>query len=115
QVAQILMGKLNPRYTKHAATGDFVVVVNADKVALTGKKWQQKFYKWYTGYVGGVKEISAEDLREKHPERLIQWAVEGMLPNNHVGRRWKKRLRIFAGPEHPHQAQKPEPVKITAR
>lgn len=111
-IATILMGKHLPQYTRHAATGDFVVVVNASKIVLTGRKWSEKLYHWHTGYPGGVKTLTAQEMLDKHPERLIESAVHGMLPKGHVGRLWMKRLRIFAGAEHPHTAQKPEPVKL---
>jgi large subunit ribosomal protein L13 len=88
--------------------GDFVVVVNAEKVNLTGKKWQEKFYIYHTGYPGGLKSTSAEKMKEKKPERLITMAVQGMLPKNKLGRKMIKKLKVYAGQEHPHQAQQPE-------
>ena len=90
-----------------------MVVVNASKVKLTGRKWQQKVYQWYTGYSGGIKEMTAEKVLTKHPDRLIEWGVHGMLPRGHVGSKWRKRLRVFAGAEHDHAAQKPEPMTIS--
>lgn len=112
QIARILMGKDKPTFTRHAATGDFVVVVNASKVKLTGKKLQDKVYYWHTHYPAGIKKMTAAQLLNKHPERVIRWAVYGMLPKGHVGRTWYKRLRVFGGPDHPHTAQKPEPVQL---
>lgn len=112
QVANILMGKDKPTYTRHAATGDFVIVVNATKVRLTGNKLQDKKYYSHTGYPGGIKEVTAEKMLQTHPERVIRYAIHGMLPKGHVGRIWYKRLRVFAGPDHPHQAQKPQTVAL---
>jgi large subunit ribosomal protein L13 len=108
RIASILMGKEKPTYTDFLDTGDFVVVVNVDKVRLTGKKWDDKFYYSHSGYPGGIKQISAKQLLEKHPERVIRFAVKGMLPKNKLGRRMLKRLKVYSGSEHPHAAQKPE-------
>lgn len=112
QIAMRLRGKHKPIYTPHADTGDFVVVVNADKVALTGKKWDNKFYYRYSGYIGGLKQISAKDLREKKPRDMLRFAVRGMLPKNSLGRRQLKKLKMYVGPDHPHQAQQPEKLEI---
>jgi len=112
QIAMRLRGKHKPIYTPHADTGDFVVVINADKVALTGRKWDNKTYYRYSGYIGGLKEISAKKLLEKQPENILRFAVKGMLPKNSLGRRQLKKLKIYAGPEHPHQAQKPTLLEI---
>lgn len=113
-VATMLMGKDKPSYTRHADTGDFVVVINAEKVVLTGNKWKNKLYHHHTNYPGGIKTYSAEFIRNTHPERLIKRAVHGMLPKGHMGRRWYKKLRVFVGPDHTHQAQKPEKVNLPA-
>jgi large subunit ribosomal protein L13 len=112
QIAMRLRGKHKAVFTPHADTGDFVVVVNADKVSMTGRKWDSKMYYRYSGYLGGLKRISAGKLREKNPENILRFAVKGMLPKNSLGRRQLKKLKIYAGPEHPHQAQKPERLEI---
>jgi len=112
QIAMRLRGKDKPIFTPHADTGDFVIVVNADKVLMTGHKWDQKFYYRYSGYIGGLKAISAGKLREKRPEDLVRFAVKGMLPKGPLGRRQLKKLKVYAGPEHPHQAQQPEQWEI---
>ncbi len=112
QIAMRLRGKHKPIYTPHADTGDFIVVINADKVALTGRKWDDKYYYRYSGYIGGLKETSAKKLLEKKPENILRFAVKGMLPKNSLGRRQLKKLKIYAGPEHPHQAQKPTLLEI---
>ena len=111
-IASHLRGKHKPIFTPHADTGDFIVVINADKIILTGAKWEKKFYYKYSGYVGGLKQISARKLMEKKPEEILRLAVRGMLPKNSLGRRQLKKLKIFAGPDHPHQAQKPEKLEI---
>ena len=112
QIASRLRGKHKPIFTPHADTGDFIVVVNAEKVALTGSKWDSKMYYRHSGYVGGLKEISARKLREKKPEDIIRFAVKRMLPKNSLGRRQLRKLKVYAGPEHPHQAQRPEKLEI---
>jgi large subunit ribosomal protein L13 len=112
QIAARLRGKHKPIYTPHADTGDFIVIVNAEKVAMTGSKWDRKMYYRHTGYVGGLKQISARKLLEKKPEEIIRYAVKRMLPKTSLGRRQLKKLRIYTGPEHPHQAQKPEKLEI---
>jgi len=112
QLAMRLRGKHKPIFTPHADTGDFVVVVNADKVTLTGNKWTNKMYYRYSGYMGGLKELSAKKLLEKKPEDLLRFAVRGMLPKNSLGRRQLKKLKVYAGPEHPHQAQQPEKLEL---
>jgi len=111
-LASILTGKTKPIYTPHVDTGDFVVVVNADRIRLTGKKLEKKVYYWHTGYPGGIKDISAKDLLAKKPERVLKHAGKGMLPKNPLGRQMFKKLKVYAGPDHPHQAQEPEPLKI---
>jgi len=112
QIAMRLRGKHKPIFTPHADTGDFVVVVNADKVVLTGKKWDSKIYYRHTGYIGGLKEISAKKLLEKKPEDILRFAVKRMLPKNSLGRRQLKKLKIYAGSDHPHEAQQPEKWEI---
>jgi large subunit ribosomal protein L13 len=108
RVAMILRGKNKPTFTPHVDTGDFVVVINADKVALTGKKWKEKLYIHHSGYPGGFKSFNAERIREKKPERLITLAVQGMLPKTKLGRKMIKKLKIYSGDAHPHQAQNPQ-------
>ncbi len=108
RIALLLMGKRKPEYTPHLDTGDFVVVVNAEKVRLTGKKLDQKMYYRHSGYPGGLKVRTARQMLQSHPERVIQLAVKRMLPKNRLGRRMLKRLKVYAGPVHPHAAQKPK-------
>jgi large subunit ribosomal protein L13 len=108
EIASVLMGKGKPTYTDFLDTGDFVVVLNAKKVRMTGKKWDDKVYYSHSGYPGGLKEVSARRMLEKHPERIVQFAVKGMLPKNKLGRRMLKRLKVYSGGEHPHLAQQPE-------
>jgi large subunit ribosomal protein L13 len=112
QIAVRLRGKHKPIFTPHVDTGDFVVVVNAEKVTLTGQKWDKKIYYHHTGYIGGLKQIVANKLREKRPEDILRFAVRRMLPRNVLGRRQLKKLKIYTGPEHPHEAQKPEKWEI---
>jgi large subunit ribosomal protein L13 len=112
QIAMRLRGKHKPVFTPHADTGDFIVVINANKVTLTGRKWDKKFYYRHTGYIGGLKEISAKKLLEKKPEDILRFAVRGMLPKNSLGRRQLKKLKIYSGSEHPHQAQQLEKLEI---
>ena len=112
QVAARLRGKHLPIFTPHVDTGDFIVVVNAEKVRLTGKKWEQKTYYRHTGYMGGLKSVTAKKMRRQRPEDLIRYAVWGMLPKNRLGRRLYKKLKVYAGPEHPHQAQQPEKIEF---
>ena len=107
EVAKILKGKNKPTYTPHLDTGDFVIVVNAGKVTLTGKKLKDKIYYHHTGYPGGIKQINAEKLLAKKPTEMIRMAVKGMLPKNSLGRQMIRKLKIYAGPNHPHEAQKP--------
>jgi large subunit ribosomal protein L13 len=112
RIATILMGKHKPIYTPHVDTGDFVVVVNADKVKLTGKKREQKTYQRYSGYPGGQTVIPFEVMQEKHPKHVIEHAVKGMLPKSRLGRQMYSKLKVHAGPEHTHEAQNPEPLEI---
>jgi large subunit ribosomal protein L13 len=112
EIARRLKGKHKPIFTPHVDTGDYIVVVNAEKVAVTGNKLKDKMYHHHTGYIGHLKSISLEKQLQKAPERVIETAVKGMLPRNPLGRAMMKKLRIFAGPEHTHQAQQPKPLDI---
>jgi large subunit ribosomal protein L13 len=112
RIAPILKGKHKPTYTPHLDCGDFVIVVNAEKVRVTGRKMDQKFYYRHSGYPGGIKSISLRDQLARYPERVLQAAVRGMLPKNKLGRRMIKKLKVYAGDEHPHQAQQPEPLEL---
>ncbi len=112
RIAMILMGKHKPHYTPHVDTGDFVVVINASRVRFTGRKWEQKCYYRHSGYPGGLKVRRAKDLLEKKPEEILRHAVRGMLPKNHLGRRLLKKLKIYPGESHPHEAQKPAKLEI---
>ncbi len=115
QIARILRGKHKPTFTPHMDCGDNVIVVNAEKVKLTGRKTSDKVYHWHTGYPGGIKQRTAGEILEgKHPERVITKAVERMIPRNRLGRQQMKNLRVYAGPEHPHEAQQPEALDIAA-
>lgn len=113
-IAVLLMGKHYPHYTPNNDTGDSVVVINCDKVKLTGDKWNQKEYNWHTGYAGGIKTMTAKEMLEKHPERLVEKAVWRMMPKSrgHMTRKWISKLHVYAGDKHPHIAQKPEAVKL---
>lgn len=113
QIAQRLRGKHNPNFTPHADTGDWVIVINADKITLTGRKMDRKVYYRHSGYIGGLKEITAKDLLEKKPEALVRYAVKGMLPKNKLGRQLFKKLKVYAGETHPHEAQQPETLSIS--
>ena len=106
--ADLLRGKLKTDYTPHVDCGDYVIVINAEKVEVTGKKRKEKIYKRHTGYPGGLREITFEKLQAKKPEEIIRHAVKGMLPDGKLGRQMYKKLKVYAGPEHPHTAQKPE-------
>ncbi len=111
-VARILRGKHKPTFTPHVDTGDHVIVVNAEKVALTGRKREKKFYYRHSGYPGGIKATPYSELMEKKPEFVVEKAVRGMLPKNKLGRRMFKKLKVYAGEEHPHEAQTPEPLEV---
>jgi large subunit ribosomal protein L13 len=111
-VANVLRGKNKPTFTPHADAGDFVVVINADKIKLSGKKEDQKIYWRYTGFYGGEKATTAGTMRATHPERMILAAVQGMLPKGPLGRHQLKKLKAYAGTDHPHKAQKPEPLTL---
>ena len=112
QIAIRLRGKHKPIFTPHADTGDFIVVINADKLRLTGKKLDKKLYYRHSGYIGGLKQITAKKLLEKKPEDILRFAVRGMLPKNSLGRRQLKKLKIYSGSDHPHQAQQTEKMEI---
>jgi large subunit ribosomal protein L13 len=112
EVAMHLRGKRKASYTPHVDTGDHIVVINASKVRVTGRKLTDKFYHHHTGYLGNLKTTSLEKLLQDHPERVIQYAVKGMLPKNPLGRKMFKKLHVFAGAEHPHAAQQPKPLTI---
>jgi large subunit ribosomal protein L13 len=113
QVAQLLRGKHKPIYAPHLDTGDFVVIVNAEKVALSGNKLEQKRAYRHSGYPGGLRSMNYADLLAKHPERAVEKAIKGMLPKNSLGRKMFGKVKVYAGPDHPHQAQKPVPFEIT--
>ena len=113
QVATLLRGKHKPTFAPHVDSGDFVIVINAGKVALTGNKREQKLAYRHSGYPGGLKPSAYAELLEKHPERAVEKAVRGMLPKNSLGRQQLTKLKVYAGPEHPHAAQQPEPFEIT--
>ncbi len=112
EIARLLRGKDKPQYTPHVDTGDFVVVVNAQKVAVTGRKAEQKVYYRHSGYPGGLKETSYEEMLERKPTEILRRAVKGMMPKTRLGRQQLKKLKIYAGPEHPHEAQRPEPYEV---
>lgn len=112
QIAAVLRGKHKPIYNPSVDTGDFIVVINADKIHVTGRRMDQKKYYTHSGYQGGLKERTLRQMMEKKPERVIQLAVRGMLPKNVLGRRMIKKLKVYAGPDHPHAAQRPEPLEI---
>jgi large subunit ribosomal protein L13 len=113
QVAVLLRGKHKPVFAPHVDTGDFVIVINAEKIALSGKKLEQKHAYRHSGYPGGLTAVSYADLLARHPERAVEKAVRGMLPKNSLGRQMLRKLKVYAGPEHPHQAQQPRPFEIT--
>ena len=112
EIARRLRGKHKAEYTPHVDTGDYVIVVNADKVRVTGDKTTDKMYYRHSGYPGGIKSISFAHLQQKHPEQIIEKAVKGMLPRNRLGRSMFSKLKVYAGSEHPHSAQQPQPLEI---
>ena len=114
EIAHRLRGKHKPEYTPHVDTGDYIVVINAEKVRVTGNKKQDKMYHHHTGYIGNLKSISLEKLLDKAPERVIEKAVKGMLPRGPLGRRMFGKLKVYAGPEHKHTAQQPTPLEVNA-
>ncbi len=114
EIARRLRGKHKPEYTPHIDTGDYIVVVNAEKIRVTGNKLQDKMYHRHTGYIGNLKSISLDKLLDSHPERVVEQAVKGMLPRGPLGRQMLSKLRVFAGPEHKHAAQQPIPLDVNA-
>ena len=112
QIAKVLRGKHKPEYTPHADAGDYVVVINADKIKVTGKKAQDKKYYRHSGYPGGIKETNYDKLQAKHPTHALEIAVKGMMPKNPLGRAMQSKLKIYTGSEHPHTAQQPEPLEL---
>jgi large subunit ribosomal protein L13 len=114
QIADTLRGKRKPEYTPHCDTGDFVVVVNAEKIRVTGNKRSDKVYYRHTGYPGGIRSRTLAEMLERRPEEVIRRAVRGMLPKNRLARRQITKLKVYAGPEHPHQAQQPKPMEVDA-
>ncbi len=112
EIAKILRGKHKPEFTPHVDTGDYVIVVNAEKVELTGNKWEDKLHYKHSNYPGGLKKTPYEELRKKKPEFIIQKAVRGMIPHNKLGRQVVKKLKVYAGPDHPHEAQQPEELEL---
>jgi large subunit ribosomal protein L13 len=114
EIARRLKGKHKPEYTPHVDTGDYIVVVNAEKIRVTGNKMKDKMYYRSTGYIGNLKSVPLEKMMDEAPERALQYAVKGMMPRNPLGRQMLSKLRVFAGPEHPHEAQQPIPLEINA-
>ncbi len=112
EVAMILEGKRKPTYTPHVDTGDYVIILNADKIKLTGNKWDEKMFTYHTGYPGGLKQVAYKDLVKKDPIKIVRLAVKGMLPKNKLGRAMMKKCKIYAGVEHPHEAQQPIEIKL---
>ena len=112
EVAMVLRGKRKPTYTPHVDCGDYVIVINAEKVEVTGKKRKEKIYKRHTGYPGGLREVTCEKLQARKPEEIIRHAVKGMLPDGRIGRQMFKKLKVYAGPQHEHAAQKPEELNF---
>jgi large subunit ribosomal protein L13 len=115
QIADALRGKRKPEYTPHCDTGDFVIVVNAEKISVTGNKRHEKRYYRHSGYPGGLRSRTLNDMLERRPEEVIRKAVKGMLPRNRLGRQQLTKLKVYAGPDHPHAAQQPEPMEIKTR
>jgi len=112
EIAQYIRGKHKPTFTPHVDMGDYIIVVNAEKVKLTGKKWDDKKHYSHTNYPGGINEITYKELRAKDPEFIIEKAVKGMLPHNKLGKKMVKKLKVYSGPKHPHQAQQPEKLEL---
>jgi large subunit ribosomal protein L13 len=110
--ASLLMGKNKPSFTPYIDVGDHVVIINAEKVVFTGNKLKDKIYRHHTGWPGGLKEVAAEKLLQRHPERILESAIKGMLPKNKIGRKMGKKLKVYVGTDHPHQAQQPEPLEL---
>ncbi len=112
QVARVLMGKHKPIFSPNMDTGDFVVIVNAEKIRVTGRKLTDKMYYHHSGYPGGIKSASLEQMLERHPDRVLRLAIKNMLPHNKLGRNMIRKLKVYAGPEHPHEAQQPEKLEL---
>lgn len=112
QIARLLRGKTKPQYTPHVDTGDFVIVVNADRVGVTGRKAEQKVYRRHTGYPGGLKEVTYEQMMERKPAEILRKAVYGMMPKTRLARQQFRKLKLYAGSKHPHEAQSPEPYEV---
>ncbi|MBU1238384.1 50S ribosomal protein L13 [Myxococcota bacterium] len=112
KIATLLRGKHKPQFTPHIDTGDFVIVLNADKVKLTGNKWANKVYYKHSGYIGGLRSFTANEMRDRHPERIVQFAVRGMLPKTKLGNKMIKKLKVYTGTEHVHAAQTPVKISI---
>jgi len=108
EIASVLKGKRKATYTPHLDVGDHVIVVNAEKIHVTGRKRTDKMYRWHSGYIGGLREVSFEKMIKSHPDRVIEWAVQGMLPKNRLGRAMAKKLKVYRGKAHPHEAQQPQ-------
>lgn len=115
RIAPILQGKHKPEYVSNLDTGDFVIVVNCEKIHVTGKRMDQKIYYRHTGYPGGLRSLTLRQMLDRSPERVITFAVKGMLPKGPLGRQMAGKLKVYAGPNHPHEAQQPEPLEITTR
>lgn len=112
RVATVLRGKHKATFTPHLDVGDHVIVVNAEKIAVTGKKVTDKVYRWHTGYIGGLREVRFEEMLKTHPERVVEWAVQGMLPKTRLGRAMAKKLKVYRGNAHPHEAQQPQVLEV---
>jgi large subunit ribosomal protein L13 len=115
RVAHVLRGKHKPTFAPNLDVGDHVVVINAEKIHLTGRKLTDKMYRWHSGYIGGLREVSAERMLKSHPERVVEWAIQGMLPKGRLGRAMARKLKVYKGAEHPHAAQKPEALPSGGR
>ena len=115
RVAHVLRGKHKPTFAPNLDVGDHVVVINAEKIHLTGRKLTDKMYRWHSGYIGGLREVSAERMLKSHPERVVEWAVQGMLPKGRLGRAMARKLKVYRGADHPHAAQKPEVLPFGGR
>ena len=115
RVAHVLRGKHKPTFAPNLDVGDHVVVINAEKIHLSGRKLTDKMYRWHSGYIGGLREVSAERMIKSHPERVVEWAIQGMLPKGRLGRAMAKKLKVYKGSDHPHAAQKPEALAIGSR
>ena len=115
RVAHVLRGKHKPTFAPNLDVGDHVVVINAEKIHLTGRKLTDKMYRWHSGYIGGLREVSAERMLRSHPERVVEWAIQGMLPKGRLGRAMARKLKVYKGSDHPHAAQKPEALPSGGR